>query len=347
MPGTAKIFHYLTIACIVLSCSSKPELPKLMTVNGEIAVDAMGASLIHEHIMVDWIGADSTGSHRWDRSKVVERVLPFLMEVKNRGVKTFFDCSPAYLGRDPMVLKELADKTGLNLVTNTGYYGARNNKFIPKHAFEATPEELAQIWIDEFQHGIEGTEVFPGFLKISVGPSDTPSLFHTKLIKAAAIAHKKTGLTIVSHTGPDGPAFAQLKVLEEAGVSPEAFVWTHAQNGSLEGHIKAASQGTWISLDNVRYVAPGSAQGKGNIEWYVHHLSAIKKEKLLHKILISHDAGWYTVAEENGGDFRAYNDIFGHLIPALRANGFTQEDIDLLLVENPKKAYAIHIRTIK
>ncbi|NAS14429.1 phosphotriesterase family protein [Poritiphilus flavus] len=342
-----KLILFIITCFFILACTPKPEPAKLITVKGEIPVEAMGTSLIHEHVIVDWIGADSTGSHRWDRSEIVARALPFMMEAKSRGVNTFFDCTPAYLGRDAEVLKELAEKTGVNLVTNTGYYGARNNKFIPKQAFDATPEELARIWIDEFKYGIDGTGIFPGFMKISVGRSDTLSAFHTKLIKAAAIAHKNTGLTIVSHTGPDGPAFAQLKVLEDAGVSPEAFVWTHAQNGTSEGHIKAASLGAWISLDNVRYIASGPDQDQGNIDWYVDQLTALKKEKLLHKILISHDSGWYTVAEKNGGDFRDYNDIFDHLIPALKENGFTQEDIDVLLVKNPRKAYAIQVRTIK
>ncbi|MES2874673.1 MAG: hypothetical protein V4708_13185 [Bacteroidota bacterium] len=128
----------------------------------------MGISLIHEHILVDFIGADSTGYHRWDKSKVIERVLPFLMDAKQKGVQTIFDCTPAYLGRDPLLLKELSEKSGINILTNTGYYGARDNKYIPRHAVSQTPEEIAKVWIDEFKNGIEGSGVFPGFIKISV-----------------------------------------------------------------------------------------------------------------------------------------------------------------------------------
>ncbi|MGB6152652.1 MAG: hypothetical protein WBG48_11725 [Pricia sp.] len=58
-------------------------------------------------------------------------------------------------------------------------------------------------------------------------------------------------MTIVSHTPGDAPAMAQFKVLKDTGVSPRAFVWTHAQNGSVKGYLKAASPRTWVSLDNI------------------------------------------------------------------------------------------------
>ncbi|WP_411275418.1 phosphotriesterase [Daejeonella sp.] len=335
---------FLLALFFLTSCSPKFKKDTLITVRGKMPAEKMGISLIHEHILVDFIGADSTGYHRWEKSKVIERVLPFLMEAKQKGVQTFFECTPSYLGRDPLLLKELSEKTGINILTNTGYYGAGDNKYIPKHAFDQTPEELAKIWIDEFKNGIEGTGVIPGFIKISVARNDILSPMHAKIIKAAAITHKATGLTIVSHTGNDGPAFAQLAILKAEGVSPEAFVWTHAQDGTFEGYVRAAKQGAWISLDNLNKNNSGKA---GGIDWYVELLAKLKKENLLHKVLISHDAGWYNPGQENGGNFRAYTDIFRYLIPALRKNGFSQKDLNLLLIKNPRKAYAVTIRKIK
>ena len=137
-----KLILFLFACFSITNCTENLKQEKLITVRGEIAVEEMGISLIHEHILVDWIGADSTGYHRWKRQEVIERALPFLMEAKEKGVKTFFECTPAYLGRDPFVLKELSEKTDINIVTNTGYYGAVNNKFIPEHAFNDSPEDI-------------------------------------------------------------------------------------------------------------------------------------------------------------------------------------------------------------
>lgn len=321
----------------IISLNNTLSDAQIITVNGSIEPHEMGVSLIHEHIIVDWIGADSTGYHRWDKDEVVARVLPYLEEAKKQGVRTFLDCTPAYLGRDPYVLKELSEKTGIHILTNTGYYGVRENKFVPKYAFEATAEELAANWLKEFDQGIDDKGIKPGFIKIAVEREDNLSEMHEKLVRAAAITHLQTGMTIVSHTGTDGPAMAQLNVLKDMGVSPEAFVWTHAQRGTMEGYKKAASEGAWISIDNVRDRAD-------RIEWFVKTLTELKELNLLDHVLISHDAGWYNVGEPNGGDFRGYTAIFTALIPELKKKGFNQEDIDKLLIENPKKAYALKIR---
>jgi phosphotriesterase-related protein len=339
-----KFFLTITFAIIILGCSQPTEQQKLITVKGEIPIEEMGTTLIHEHVIVDWIGADSTGYHRWDKSEVVERALPFLLEAKEKGMKTFFECTPAFLGRDPYVLKELSEKTGINIITNTGYYGVRDNKFVPKHAFEDTPEEIAQVWINEHENGIDGSGIYPGFIKISVERRDSISPMHKKIVHAAAIAHKATGLTIVSHTGTEGPAFGQIEILKNEGVSPEAFVWTHAQHGTVEGYIKAAIEGAWISIDNVRNKPSDDPSKPGRIEWYVDRLTQLKNAGVLHKILISHDSGWYNVGQENGGNYRGYTDIFEFLIPALLENGFTQEDIDQILVVNPQKAFSVKVR---
>lgn len=337
-----KYLNYILIFLIAFVPSIT--MAQLMTVNGAIAPEEMGVTLIHEHIMVDWIGADSTGYHRWDKKQIVERALPYLEALKQYGATSFLDCTPAYLGRDPYVLKALAERSGLHILTNTGYYGARNNKYVPKWALKASPEELAAIWIKEFREGIDGSGIRPGFMKISVENEEPLSEMHTNLVKAAALTHLQTGMTIVSHTGGDGPALAQLKVLKEMGVSPKAFVWTHAQNGTITGYLQAARQGAWISLDNINDRPTNKPDSQGSISWFVKTLLELKGHGILDHILLSHDSGWYNVGEKDGGDYSGYTDLFTKLIPQLKANGFTQADIDTLLKQNPRRAYTIKIR---
>jgi len=160
------------------------------------------------------------------------------------------------------------------------------------------------------------------------------------------LTHLSTGLTIASHTGPDAPAFEQINILKKLGVDPSAFIWVHAQRGSADGIMKAAREGTWISLDNVR-LRPGMKPGAPNsIGWYVDWLIELKDNGLLSKVLISHDSGWYDPAEPDGGTFNGYTDIFESLIPALKENGFTSDEISQLLVENPQEAFKIRIRSL-
>src|SRR5688572_1509407 len=123
------------------------------TVNGRIRATSMRTTLIHEHFLVDFIGADKIDYRRWNRDEVVKKVLPYLLEAKKYGVKTILDCTPAFLGRDVILQKKLADESGLQILTNTGFYGAVGNKYLPQQAFTETYEQIAKRWINEFENG--------------------------------------------------------------------------------------------------------------------------------------------------------------------------------------------------
>ena len=319
---------------LISQCSTK-EGRIIMTVNGPIPAREMGVTLEHEHIMVDFIGADSITPLRWNRSEVVKVALPYLLQIKESGCRTLIECTPAYLGRDPLMLKELSSSSGLNIVTNTGYYGASNNKFIPKYAFNESADQLSERWTKEWEYGIDSTKVKPGFIKIGVEVGSI-SDFHKKLVQAAALTHLKTGMTIASHTGSSVPAFEQIEILQSEGVSPEAFIWVHAQNEKdLSAHIKAAKLGAWIGLDGLN---------NNNTEVYTRMIKNMKENNLLGKVLLSHDAGWYHPGEENGGEYRGYTAVFEKLVPLLRMENFSEKEIHQLLVTNPAEAFSIKIR---
>lgn len=316
----------------------------VMTVNGYINATDMGTTLVHEHVLVDWIGPDSTGYHRWNREEVVERVLPFVMEAKENGVNTIIECTGRYLGHDPYVVAELSRQSGVHFLTNTGYYGAADNQFIPDRAYRESAREIADRWIDEFENGIDGSGIRPGIMKISVAQEQSLSELHRTIVQAAVMTHLETGMTIVSHTAGDIPASEQIDLLKTEGVSPSAWVWTHAQSGSLEANIQAANQRAWLSLDGINRDSSSEPEEEYSIEWFADRIRQLKDAGHLEKILLSHDAGWYTVGEPNGGDFRGYTDIFEHLIPVLKEHNFSDEEIRQMTVLNPRRAYGIRVR---
>ncbi len=330
------LFFSTQILFILLSCNTKES--RIITVTGEIPAIEIGKTLHHEHLLVDFIGADSTGYHRWKKAEVIEKVLPYLLDIKKLGYKTLVECTPEYLGRDPELLKLLSEKSGIQIITNVGYYSAVNAKFIPKHGFTETPQQLAERWIKQAKNGIEGSGVYPGFIKIAVERAPLEEI-NKKVVEAACITHKATGLTIMSHTGPAIPAFQQLEILNEFGVLPSAFIWTHAHNEKDELKIiEAAQMGAWIGFDNFN---------PKRLERYVNFILRMKKEGLLNKLLVSHDAGWYKPGEPDGGEFRGFTEIEEILIPALLENGLTQPDINQLFAQNPSEAFKIHTRLIE
>ena len=336
---------FLVFGIVIIACKPGPR-EYIMTVNGPESPGKMGITLEHEHILVDFIGADSTGYFRWNRDSVIKKAMPVVLEAKENGVRTIVECTPAWLGRDPLLLKSISRATGINFITNTGYYGSNKNKYIPTGFYEMDAPELADLWIDEFENGIEDTGIKPGFIKIAVDPADTLSSEHVRIITAAGITHLKTGLVIASHTGPDNPAFAQIDILKEKGIDPSAFIWVHAQGGTLEGNIRAAKNGVWISLDNIRKRSNIEPGAKNSVEWYADRIIRLKSEGLLSRVLISHDSGWYDPAKPGGGTFNGYNDIFDTFIPVLKDKGLTDDEIDRILVRNPQEAFKIKVRKL-
>ncbi len=329
------LFGIFCIFCL-LSCS--PDLPEITTVTGGISIKKMGKTLTHEHLLVDFTGADSTGFHRWDREEVLEKVLPYLVEIRKLNYKTLVDCTPEYLGRDPELLKELSEKSGVQIITNTGYYAALNGKYLPQSAITQSAAEIAAHWIDEAQHGIEGSGVYPGFIKIAVAPEGLQEI-HKKIVQAACIAHRATGLTIMSHTGLATPAFQQLEILKDNGIDPSAFIWTHAnREPDANKLLEAAKRGAFISFDQFR---PDDAAQ------YVDFFLFMKKHAALHRVLFSHDAGWYSPEEPEGGEFRGFTDIERFLIPALEEAGVAQYDIFQVFFKNPVEAFRIKKRLLE
>ena len=310
---------------------------QVMTVLGLIRASDMGATLPHEHVFLDFIGAAEVSKDRYDPEEIFEATLPYLEQVKDLGCDTLVECTPAYIGRDASLLKRLAKASGLHVLTNTGYYGAGRNKFLPRHALSETATELATRWLNEWKDGIDGTSIRPGFIKIGVD-SGKLSDVHRNLVRAAARTHLGSGMTIAAHTGDGAAAMDELSVLKSEGVSPSALIWVHAQSErDEEVHAHVAELGAWVEFDNV---------SPKNVERHVKLVQAMKERGFLDRVLISHDAGWFEIGKPDGGKFRPYDTLFNEFLPALKEVGFTQGEIQQLVVVNPREAFTIRHRPL-
>lgn len=312
--------------------NSRPPEPVVMTVLGPIASAAFGSALCHEHVLVDFIGAEKVSPSRYDANDAYETALPHLRRAFDLGCRGFVECTPAWLGRDVRLLERLAKATGLHILTNTGYYGAADDRYVPRHARLESADRLAERWVAEWERGIDGTGVRPGFIKTGVDAGPLSDL-DRKLVRAAARTHAGTGLTIASHTGDTRAALEQLEVLAAESVAPAAFVWVHAQSDwRPDARVEAARRGAWVEIDNV---APDS------VAECALRVTALRDRGILDRLLVSHDAGWYRPGEPRGGAFRGFETLYTSFVPALRRAGWTDAQIRQLLVENPAKAFSV------
>jgi len=320
-----------------------PDAGKVLTTTGSIGASEMGQTLVHEHIITIF-GEKAQEPAEYDEEKVLEDVVPYLKYIKSLGCNTIVDCSAAYLGRNAALLKKLSEASGINILVSTGLYGAAGDDYVPDYAYDEPPGKLAERWIDEFKNGIHGTGVRPGFVKIGVD-SGPLSDIDAKLVRAATMTHLETGLLLQIHTSNNPRAVdQQLQILKEEGVHPSAWVWVHAQGvDDADPLIKAAQKGAWISLDGLRSrnYFNGYGDGRSSVMHHFELLQALKKEKLLDRVLLSHDGSTFPPGDRPK---RPYDVLFTTFIPMLKAGGYSDDEINQLIVNNPARAFAIQVR---
>lgn len=301
---------------------------KIMTVTGPIETEKLLFTLPHEHIMSTF-GADPARYPDYPVERVLAQVLPYLARVKALGVSALADCTTAYFGRHPELLRRISSESGVLLLTNTGYYAARNYRYVPPHAFRESAEQIAARWVREWQDGIDETGVRPGFIKIAV-EKEPISEMESKVVQAAILTHLQTGLVIQTHTG-DNLQSAQriMDWMEERGAPLSGWIWVHAHVvADIAPLQEAAGRGAWISLDGVR------AESSLHI---LSQLQALRADKFLGQVLLSHDGDSYTVE----GGLRPYEYLMTDFIPLLLQIGFSPGEIHQLTVENPARAFSI------
>jgi phosphotriesterase-related protein len=234
-------------------------------------------------------------------------------------------------------LRRLADASGLAIVTNTGYYGAAGDKFLPEHAFTETATQLAERWIAEWRDGIEGTGIRPGFIKIGVDPGPLSDI-DRKLAVAAAQSHLATGLTIACHTGEGTAALQVLEAVTGEGTRADALIVVHADaisDGAVRERLARA--GAWVELDGV---------GGRPTAQHVDMVLQIVRRGFADRLLLSHDAGWYEAGKADGAPekVRPFTALADQLAPALLEAGLAPEVLRGILEENPARAFRIQVR---
>lgn len=279
--------------------------------------------LVHEHVLVDFIGADQIRPGRYDPDEVFRAARPKLEAIREFGCTRMLEATPNFLGRDARLMRRLAEATGVDIWINTGIYGAANHKFVPAFARTETAGQLAKRWIGEARQGVDGVK--PRFIKTGVNQAPLDEL-DRKLVEAAAMTSRETGLTIASHTNSGAAALEEVEIVTAKGIAPSKFVWVHAH--SEKDHAvreRFARTGAWLEFDGL---------SSKSADWHLDCLRFMAEKKLLGQALLSHDAGWFRPGEPGGGDYRGYTYLYTDFLPRLDPVW-----VRTLLWDNPRRAY--------
>jgi len=305
-------------------------MAQLITTLGPRGADELGLVLPHEHVFVDLRTWDQPGYAQAETTDVITLIAPEIARAQAAGVTALIECSTIGVGRRPDILKAVSEATGFPLVVPTGVY---REPWIPDWIQVATEAELREWMTGELSDEIKPDGVKAGWIKLSAG-DDGITECETKVLRAAAAAGIATNAVIGSHTIRGWVVRDQLKIIEEAGYSPERFIWIHTQaEPDFDLHLEIARRGAWIEYDAI---------GSDHVsdEYFLEHIQRVLDAGLGDHLLLSHDRGWYDPALPDGGTPKPFTYLSETFLPKLRQAGVDEPTIRQLTQSNPFRAFA-------
>ena len=268
-----------------------------------------------------------------DNEEVAIRELNFF---KNAGGTTVVDASLPGIGRSPQGLARIAKETGLNIIMGTGFYVGETH---PKGLDAMTEAEIGELMVQELTQGVDGVRA--GYIG-EIGISEIFDDKERRVLRAAAIAHHKTGAAINVHINPwTTNGIEAADILLAAGVNPKRICISHVDVENREEYILALlKKGVYIEFDNfgkeyyIRREVRNS--GYGNFVHDTQRVALLKKlidQGYLSQLLLTCDLCLKNLLHCYGG--WGYDHVLINIVPMMEDEGITNEQIQTMLTKNP------------
>jgi phosphotriesterase-related protein len=340
------------------------------TVLGPIPVEAMGVTLMHEHIVLDtsswWkrpcCASDIGFAERpLDISMIGDlRMNPFLnrdncglLDVKvaieelahfvEYGGRTVIDPTNVGIGRDPSALQRVSRRTGLHIVMGAGFYLEASH---PGYVRDMSVESIAEAIAADCGVSEDDPEVCAGIIgEIGVSKDFTPA--EEKVLRGAARASKMSGAPLSIHLpGWERLAHRVLDVVESEGADLRHTVLCHMNPSlhDLKYQRSLGDRGAFIEYDMIGmdyFYADQQAQSPCDEENAVA-ICRLVEDGYLNSLLMSQDVFLKMMLTRHGGF--GYGYILKHFAPRLKRHGMTQATIDAILIENPRRVFSAEHR---
>jgi len=318
-------------------------MQSVQTVTGSCTTDALGLTLVHEHLMVGWPGWEAEAPlDRATRREHGRRCIDRLAELYDLGVRTLIDPCPIDLGRDVDFMAEVAQESRVRIVCATGLYKEDMGApayFKFRQQFGDPLSEMTEIFVREITDGIGETGVRAGVIKVATGVGRiTP--YEELVLRAAARTHRATGVPITTHTdeGTMGPE--QLDVLLGEGVAPGAVIVGHCCGQSnVSYHLRMLDRGAYLGFD--RFGLELLHPDRERLAVLIG-LLGIGFER---QLVLSHDTVWCwrgrapTLPPEALPMWEPTY-VLRTIVPRLRDAGVPESKIQTMLVDNPRRYFA-------
>jgi phosphotriesterase-related protein len=318
-------------------------MPTIQTVRGPVDTAGLGRVLMHEHVFILSPEIMSNYPEGWDEQERIDDAIARLRELKADGIDTIVDLTVIGLGRYIPRIQQINEQVDINIVAATGLYTYND---VP-HYFHFRgpgtilegPELMADMFVRDVREGIADTDVKAAILKCATDePGVTPGV--ERVLRAVAQAHRETGVPISTHThAPTRRGLEQQRIFESEGVDLTRVVVGHSGDTTdLDYLEELMANGSFIGMDRfgIDVLLP--------FEDRVNTVAALCERGHADQMVLSHDASCFIdwlpreqlpVIMPNWHYLHITRDV----VPALKERGVSDEQIDTMLVDNPRKIF--------
>jgi phosphotriesterase-related protein len=322
-------------------------VPQVETVRGPVDTAELGQVLMHEHVFV--LNADVQQNYpaEWgDEDQRVADAVAKLKDLATRGVRTIVDPTVIGLGRYIPRIQRIAEQVDLNIVVATGCYTYNDVPFFFHYRGPAlneamgteVPDPMVDMFVQDIQEGIAGTGVKAAFLKCAIDHQGMTRGVE-RVMRAVAKTHRQTGAPITVHTHPTSrQGLAVQEVFEDEGVDPSRVVLGHSGDTTDADHLsELAEAGFLLGMDRFGINLDTTFEARADI------VVEMCRRGFAGQMVLSQDASCYI-------DWLApgvmdllpqwhYTHIHDDVLPYLRGHGVTDEQIETMLVANPRRYF--------
>jgi phosphotriesterase-related protein len=312
------------------------------TVRGPVDTAGLGLTLMHEHVFVLTPDSQNQWAEPWDEQARVAEAVDKLSALAASGVRTIVDPTVDGLGRDVRRVARINEQVDLNIIVATGvytyadvpgYFSARGPGALPD-----LPDPMVDLFVRDIEQGIQGTGIHAAFLKCAI---DHHGLTRgvERVLRACAQAHLRTGVPLMVHTHPGKRTGLEVqRVLHDAGVAPHHVLLAHSGDSTDADHLsELAEAGFLLGMDRfgiettldfdsrvgivVEMCARGHARSMVLSQDAACHIDWVQPD------LLPFLPNWH------------YLHVQKDVVPALLERGVTQEQVDQMLIGNPRRFF--------
>jgi phosphotriesterase-related protein len=311
----------------------------VMSVTGEVAADALGNVLCHEHVVASSPGIiRSWAALHGGRAALVDRGVRALRAAKVAGVDTVVDCTTFDLGRDPELLVEVSQASGVTIIAATGCW------LDPSVTMRARTVEQLEAWFrSDLTVGVDGTGIRAGLIKLASNERIEP--YAAMVLEAAARVATATSAPIITHTAAaHRTGEAQADLLESYGVDPARVAIGHSDDSDDIDYLAGlAARGYRIAMDRIPNGALPNYGGQ-TVTDRMDMIVRLVARGWGDRVLLGHDDPiWAGLLDDEdaarhlASNPRGITFVSEVVLPGLAERGLSGPEVRALMVDNPRR----------